>query len=91
MSWFSPGQAFFQFTPTTLLFMTAIYKCFYSGIKQVIKSFDSIVFFFLFLVTLKIDPKYETWIPGTANLLNPLVLNLTLLYKPNKVWYPFFL
>ncbi|CAH8597788.1 unnamed protein product [Heterobilharzia americana] len=37
-------------------------------------------------VTLKLDPKYETWTPGSTNLLNPLLLNLTLLYKPTIVW-----
>ncbi|CAH8626865.1 unnamed protein product [Schistosoma rodhaini] len=37
-------------------------------------------------VTLKIDPKYETWTLGSASYLDPLVLNLTLFYKPNKIW-----
>ncbi|CAH8536962.1 unnamed protein product [Schistosoma turkestanicum] len=37
-------------------------------------------------VTLKIDPKYETWTMGSASYLDPLMLNLTLFYKPTKVW-----
>uniref|UniRef100_A0A5K4F5Z9 Transmembrane protein 231 n=1 Tax=Schistosoma mansoni TaxID=6183 RepID=A0A5K4F5Z9_SCHMA len=38
------------------------------------------------VITLKIDPKYETWTLGSASYLDPLVLNLTLFYKPNKIW-----
>ncbi|CAH8860248.1 unnamed protein product [Trichobilharzia szidati] len=37
-------------------------------------------------VTLKLDPKYEIWTAGSASLFNPLLLNLTIFYKPTKVW-----
>ncbi|TNN15033.1 Transmembrane protein [Schistosoma japonicum] len=40
-------------------------------------------------VTLKVDPKYEIWTLGSTNFLDQLVLNLTLFYKPSKIWYPF--
>ncbi|KAH8857808.1 transmembrane protein 231 [Schistosoma japonicum] len=41
---------------------------------------------FIDTLTLKVDPKYEIWTLGSANFLDQLVLNLTLFYKPSKIW-----